>query len=68
MNRNELWQKLKASGITQSNRLDCPPDADLAIVIRHSPVSSKALIDFICALDQRDTRPSRGPENNLLGP
>lgn len=51
MNRDKLWHLLKQHGITQSTRPDCPPDADLKIVIQHTPVSAKALIDFICSLD-----------------
>lgn len=51
MNRAQLWEALKKSGITQSKRPDCPPDADLSVVIRHAPVHAKTLIDFICNLD-----------------
>lgn len=51
MTRNQLWQYLKKAGITQSDRLDCPPDADLSVVIRHSPANAKTLIDFFCSLN-----------------
>lgn len=53
MNRSELWAKLKTAGITQSKRQDCPSDSDLKIVIGHTTVSAKALIDFICSLDTK---------------
>lgn len=51
MNRQELWDRLKAARITQSTRPDCPPDADLKVVIAFSTVSPKHLIDFICNLN-----------------
>lgn len=53
MNRQKLWELLKQAGITKSIRQDCPPDADLKLVIAHSQVHAKTLIDFICGLDKK---------------
>lgn len=67
MTRDELWQRLKQAGITQSRRADCPPDADLKIVVQHCQVSAKGLIDFLCSLDQKQTSSlARGPEKPIF--
>ncbi len=63
MNRNQLWEALKKSGITQSTRPDCPPDADLSVVIRHAPVHAKTLIDFICNLDNKPEKVDKFTDN-----
>lgn len=54
MLRQELWELLKKSGITQSKLRDVPKDVDLKIVIQHAPIRAKYLIDFICALDNKE--------------
>lgn len=53
MNRQELWERLKKSGITQSKLPVCPPDADLKIVITCTQASAKALIGFMLSLDDK---------------
>jgi hypothetical protein len=53
MNRQELWNKMKQYGITQSKRVDFPPDQDLKIVIQCAQVSAKGLVDFLLSLDSK---------------
>lgn len=65
MTRAQLWELLKKHGITQSKRPDCPPDTDLGVVIRHSTVSSKALVDFICSLDGPATTKKKSVNDGL---
>ena len=52
MTRAQLWERLKLAGITRSTRPETPSDSELKIVIQHSQVSQKALLDFICSLDK----------------
>ncbi len=47
MNRDQLWQLLKSEGITTSQLLATPPDAELKIVIAHAPCTAKKLIDTL---------------------
>ena len=53
MNRQKFWELLKKNGITNSSRLDCPPDTDLKLVIGYSTCGAKKLIDFLISLDQK---------------
>lgn len=53
MNRQELWDRLKRAGITQSKLPVCPSDADLKIVITCTQVSAKTLIGFMLSLDEK---------------
>lgn len=50
MNRDKLWSLMKQYGITQSTRMDCPPDGDLKVVMQVCRVSGKAYVDFLLAL------------------
>ena len=51
MNRQQLWDRMKKSGITHSKRADCPSDADLKVVITCCQMSAKGIVDFLCSLD-----------------
>ncbi len=58
MNRQELWDRLKAARITQSTRPDCPPDADLKVVITCTQAGAKTLVDFLLSLDRKPEKPT----------
>lgn len=52
MNRDRLWTLMKQYGITQSSRMDVPPDGDLKVVMQVARVSAKAYVDFLLALSE----------------
>ena len=58
MKRQELWDRMKKAGITHSKRADCPPDADLKVVITCCQMSAKGMIDFFCSLDEQPKKPT----------
>ena len=58
MNRQQFWDRMKKAGITHSKRADCPPDADLKVVITCCQMSAKGMIDFFCSLDEQPKKPT----------
>ncbi len=53
MKRQELWERMKKAGITNSKRADCPPDPDLKVVLQCCQTSAKGIVDFLCSLDDK---------------
>jgi len=58
MTRQQLWDRMKKAGITPSKRPDCPPDADLKVVLQCCQMSAKGIIDFLCPLDEQPKKPT----------
>jgi hypothetical protein len=50
MNRDQLWAKMKEYGVTQSQRMDTVPDADLKMVMQVCRLSAKSYVEFLLAL------------------
>lgn len=68
MKRQDLWDRMKKAGITQSKRLDCPPDPDLKVVLSCCQTSAKGIIDFLCGLDGSGREPTNKVASNTEKP